>query len=306
MPYSHQTNSGSEPSVNTQELQISAPNDWKLSGTLFEPTVPAAKEQPVILISGAAAVPHRFYTAFAQNLVEHGAAAVLTYDYRGIAKSGGERKRWPELQMKDWALLDLPAVANFLTNKFPNHPLVGLGHSYGGQALGLCITEKPFERYATIATMSGYWRGVDTPYQVWLQTQIFGKFLSNTLGYIPKWGGIGETMPGKIFLDWARWINSPDYFFSDHGLPEVERFKNVTLPFLSVGIADDDWGTARAISSFMKHYSNADFQQHWISPGESGKIGHLGYFRQRHRDTHWPAVTQFLISGNWPKQQTND
>ena len=283
-----------------ESVTIHAPEDWTLRGALFasENTNP---EAPVILISAAAAVPHTYYANFARFLIESGAGGVLTYDYRGIAASAGDRKRWRYLQMKDWALLDFPAAAAFLQERFPDSPLIGLGHSYGGQALGLCGIADRFTRYATVATMSGYWRGLDTPKQVWAQTQILGRTVASVLGRVPEAVSPGTTMPGGVFLDWTRWIASPNYFFDDPDLPEKDRFESVTLPYLSIGLTDDPWGTRRAVDDFMAHYTNADLRQMWIQPGESGKIGHLGFFSRRHSKAFWPNLAAFLIDGRWPE-----
>ena len=284
----------------SEQVAIAAPENWALAGTLFMPKDRSDAAGPVILLSGAAAVPHSYYAAHAAYLVAQGAAAVLTYDYRGIAASAGERSRWPQLKMKDWALLDFPAAAAWLRSRFPHNPLVGLGHSYGGQALGLSGVSGEFERYATVATMSGYWRDLDEPWGVLVKTRVVGSAFARLLGHIPSWAGLGETMPGSIFLDWARWISKPDYFFSDPQLPEISRFADVTLPLLVVGLRDDPWGTPKAINTFMANYAAADLRSLWLEPGESGKIGHLGYFRPRHEREHWHQVSDFLLQGIWP------
>lgn len=287
----------------TQEsITIAAQGDWTLAGTLFCALKQLPKNTPVILVSGAAAVPHGFYAAFAKHLIDQGAAAVLTYDYRGMGASCGDKSRWSELRMKHWALWDMPAAMQFLTERFPKHPLCGLGHSYGGQALGLLEHPQQFSRYATVATISGHWRLLDEPYGVWFKTQVIGKAVVKIFGSVPKWAKLGEEMPGTIFLDWAGWVKNKSYFFDDPDLPETTRYTNVTLPLLSVGIEDDAWGTEMAVDGIMKHYTHADLHQHWVKPSKSGKIGHLGYFRQRHKDGHWHVVTDFLLKNRLPEQ----
>ncbi len=283
--------------IEQNNITISAPKDWKLAATLFESL---SNNGPTVMISAAAGVPHYFYANFAKHLIENGARAVITYDYRGMGQSAGNRQRWPELRMKDWALLDFPAVANHLTKQFPDHELVGLGHSYGGQALGLSGIDDQFSRYATVATISGYWRDLESPYVLWFKTQIIGRALAKLLGYIPKALSVGEAFPGTIMVDWANWIKRPDYFFSDPGLPETKRYKDVELPLLSVGLEDDPWSNENSIGKFMSHYSSADLRQHWISPTSSGEIGHLGFFSRKHKTDHWPIVSDFLLSGKWP------
>jgi len=285
-----------------QSITIEAPEDWQLHGMLFESEEVANANAPVVLISGAAAVPHTYYANFARALIENGARAALCYDYRGIGASAGKRFRWRSLKMKDWALLDFPAATASLSERFPGNPLIGLGHSYGGQALGLSGVADRFTRYATVATMSGYWRGLETPWSAWFQTQILGRTVASVLGYVPEAISPGTTMPGGVFLDWARWIASPDYFFDDPDVPEIARFPDVTLPFLSIGLTDDPWGTRQAVNDFMQRYTQADLRQMWIKPGESGAIGHLGYFSRRHSSALWPELRNFLLNGRWPEQ----
>ncbi len=284
--------------IEQRDLTIDAPLNWTLAGTLLTPTTASKrKNSPAILISSAAGVPRGFYTNFARHLVQLGAVAVLIYDYRGMGDSAGTKKRWPELRMFHWAQHDFSACAHWLREKFPNNPMVGVGHSFGGQALGLSGVAHLFDRYATVASMSGYWRGLDTPYKVWFQTQIIGRAMANIFGYIPKAVSPGGAVfPGTIMLDWANWIAEPEYWFDQNDVPGLDNFAKVTLPFLSIRATDDPWGTESAIAAFMKHYTSARMKHISVAPGESGKIGHLGFFRQRHRESHWKVATDFLFN----------
>ena len=115
---------------------------------------------------------------------------------------------------------------------------------------------------------------------------------------MPRWTGIGETMPGGVFLDWARWIGRPDYFFGDPDLPETARFAEVRLPLLVIGALDDPWANPRATHDLMRHYVGADVREVWLAPDANGRIGHMGFFRRANRE-HWPAATDFLLHGEW-------
>ena len=273
---------------------------WTLSGSLFDPGGSGA-DGPAVLLSAAAMVPQGYYARFARFLVRNGARAVLTYDYRGVGQSAGDRNRWHELRMKDWAVLDFPAALAFLEEIAGPGPVVGMGHSYGGQALGLSGVADRFERYATVATMSGHWRLLDTPKRIFLLTQVFGPAVARLLGQLPKAISPGEAMPGAVFLDWSRWIASPDYWFDDDSVPETSRFAAVRTPYLSVRPSDDVWATERAVAAFMRHYTANDLRHLVLDPGESGTIGHLGFFRQAHCASHWRPVVRYLLTGQWPE-----
>ena len=68
-----------------------------------------AGDGPAVLISAAAAVERRFYRGFAQHLVDQGARAVLTYDYRGIGASAHDRGA-DAYRMQHWGTQDFPAA----------------------------------------------------------------------------------------------------------------------------------------------------------------------------------------------------
>ncbi|MFX7816485.1 alpha/beta fold hydrolase, partial [Acinetobacter baumannii] len=82
---------------------------------------------------------------FASYLAHRG-CAVLTYDYRGIGDS-----RQPAMvgynqpkslvgfkaSMSDWAAQDVTAAVRWRRERYHGLPLAYVGHSFGGQALGL-------------------------------------------------------------------------------------------------------------------------------------------------------------------------
>jgi predicted alpha/beta hydrolase len=265
-----------------------------LGGSLFE----GSGTGPLVLISSATAVPHRLYARFAAMLVASGARAVLTYDYRGTGSSPRLGNWSQRIDYKDWALQDFPAAVRFLDSVAPSHAMVGVGQSFGGQALGLSGMSDRFQRYAMVATMSGYWRLLDDP-TVWARMNLVGVPVSLLYRDLPRWLGIGEPMPSSCFRDWARWCRMTNYFFDDPSLPETARFNDVRLPILAVGLTDDHWATPRAVDDFMRHYTNAQVTQRWITPGQAGadSIGHLGFFRSKFADTLWPQLGAWLIDG---------
>ena len=272
---------------------------WPLGCSVFAPDEPNQSPCPVVLISAAAAVPQEFYAGYATWLVENGAQAVITYDYRGINRSSGDRSRWPSTTMKDWARIDFDHMVSWVDERFPGCELVGQGHSFGGQALGLSAHSARFTRYATVATMSGYWRGTREPYSIWIKTQIIGRLLGKIFGEIPKWAGFGVAMPEKVFNEWASWVRKPDYFFSDPSLPETSRYAETKTPLLSVRIEDDTWGTERAVDLLIRHYTSNALHHAVVVPEPGDEIGHLGYFRRKN-EKYWHICGHYLLNGQLP------
>lgn len=279
--------------VSKRPVAIETPDGFSLGGTLFE----GGGDGPLVLISSATAVPQGLYAGFAAKLVQSGAKAVLTYDYRGTGQSPRPSSWSRRIDYKDWAMKDFPAALDVLQAVAPHHETVGLGQSHGGHALGLSGAAGRFSRYAMVATMSGYVGLLDDRW-VWARMNLVGVPVSLLHRDMPRWLGLGEPIPSSCFRDWARWCRMKNYFFDDRQLPETKRFREVDLPVLAIGLTDDPWATPRAVDHFMSYHSNAQVEQRWISPADAAgqRIGHLGFFRSRFADTLWPPLADWLLS----------
>ena len=270
------------------DIVFGAGDGFPLAGTLFE----GSGDGPLVLVSSAAAVPRSIYTRFAQHLVSaHGHRAVLTYDYRGVSASklpAGWRTR---PTMADWAEKDLPAAIDRLEQVAPGHAMVGIGQSFGGQALGLCGRSARFDRYLMVAVMSGHWRYTDESLKVFAAMNLVGVPLAMLTGRVPGWIGLGETLPGSVFRQWAGWGRKPDYFFADPAMDAARRFAEVRTPILSIGVADDPWATPRAQEAILKGYVTAPVERRRVAPPPGQAIGHLGFFRAAFSESLWqPAI----------------
>lgn len=288
-----------EEDVRATDTAFHASDGYALSGTLFEARRDSLSGTgPLVLISAATGVPRGFYHAFARQLIVKGSRAVLTYDYRGMPGSPRAPEFTSRINMRDWGHRDMPAAMGRLDAVAPGHKMVGIGQSYGGQALGLSGMPERFERYCMIASLSGYWRNTSTPWKVLLRLNLIGVPIASMLGSTASWMGIGEPIPASVLRDWTRWCNHHEYFFDDPTVNARSRYAMVRMPILSVGMSDDPWGTPAAINGLMKHYVNADVEQIWLSPQDAGgqKIGHLGFFRSRFTETLWPGIMDWLLT----------
>lgn len=284
-----------------EEVTFEASDGFPLCGQLFH----GEGRKPLVLISSATAVPQGFYSAFAKHLVANSARAVLTYDYRGVAASRHARKAVPEIRFKDWAVKDFPAALRCLQAVAPGHEMVGIGQSFGGQALGVSDCSNVFSRYGMVATMSGAVHLLDDKW-VWPRMNIVGVPVSYLTPSMPRWMN-GEPIPGSVFRDWARWCRMKNYFFDDPQLGAAELLAKVKTPVLAVGLEDDPWGTRRAVSHFLSYHTSAPIEQRWYSPADTGgqPIGHLGFFRSRFSQSLWPEMTEWLLDGVLPSSQNH-
>ena len=86
-----------------------------------------------LLPNGGTGIPRQFYAAFAAHLAGRG-FTVLSYDYRGGI--GGSEKPGAAT-IDQWGSIDQPSMLDHLAELCPGAPLGIVGHSFGGQVLGL-------------------------------------------------------------------------------------------------------------------------------------------------------------------------
>ncbi|PSM19625.1 alpha/beta hydrolase [Nitratireductor sp. StC3] len=291
--------------VDVATVLFQAEDGFPLRGTLY---TNSAKTGPAVLVSSAAAVRRQHYGHFAEAAIAAGAAAVLTYDYRGV---GGSRlpDDWRgSVAMADWGVNDMAGAALLLKRLFPGRPLVGIGQSIGGTMLGLCRLRTEFSRYAMVASASGYLGLTDERLRLLLAMNLIGVPISRLLGVAPAWLGIGETLPGPVFRDWARWCRRPGFLFDDPRLAAHAGFKSIGYPLLSVRASDDRWSTERATAALIGEFSAARWTALDVHPADAGaaRLGHLGFFRQKNASL-WPRVIAWLLADadNRPPRHAN-
>ena len=287
----------------SDDIIVPAADGYKLAATLFLPRGP---KRHAVLINAATATPRRIYRGFAGYLAGRG-CAVLTYDYRGI---GGSRLRdvvgydQPKslvgfkASMADWAALDITAAVAWMRERYRALPLSYVGHSFGGQALGLLPNNSEVSRALMIAAQAGYWKLMTAPerYRVFALLNAVGVPLTRLLGYAPAWAGIGEDLPKDAFLQWVHWVMSPRYLFDDGELRGLKNFANYTGAMRALCVADDPWATRPAIELLCAGYTAIQPELMTVTPSDAGvaRIGHFGFFRSEHRDTLWRGAAEWI------------
>ena len=289
--------------VFADDITVPAADGYKLGATLF---LPRGTRRRAALISSATAVPRKIYRGFAGYLARRG-FAVLTYDYRGIGGSRGvavEGYNKPKslvgfkASMTDWAMLDATASVRWMRERYNTLPLTYVGHSFGGQALGLLPNNTDVSRALLIAAQLGYWKLMASPerYRVYAMMNFIGPSLTRVFGYTPGWTGIGEDLPKGVFLQWAHWVNSPRYVLDDPSVTGLANFPKYKGAMRAMSMTDDPWATRTAVERLCAAYTSVKPELLAVTPGELGvsRIGHFGFFRPEHRDTLWRGAAEWL------------
>ena len=288
------------------DITFPAADGYLLTASLF---LPRGAKRHAVLINSATAVPRKIYRGFAGYLAGRG-CAVLTYDYRGVGDSRQKALvgyNQPKslvgfkASMSDWAALDITAAVAWMRERYHSLPLNYVGHSFGGQALGLLANNTEVSRALLIAAQAGYWKLMASPerYRVYAMLNFIGTPLTRLLGYTPGWSGIGEDLPRDVFLQWVDWVMHKRYLFDDPKLSGLKNFPKFHGAMRALTLSDDPWATRPAVELLCSGFTSITPEILTIAPADAGvaKIGHLGFFRPEHRGTLWRGAAEWIQTG---------
>jgi len=252
------------------------------------------RRKGIMLVAPATGVHQRYYGAFARHFASEG-WDVLTWDWRGVADSRyGVSSRDRRLTMRCWACEDLAAAIAWADRRGPDAPVVLVGHSFGGHAVGLARNASRLDALVLVAAQHG-WLG-HWPFAQRLLlipfwwaivpglTRLFGRLPSRQIG-------LGEDLPAGVAFEWARWCRSPTF------LGEWQGHADLQSPILAFSFEDDRIAPPRAAAALLSEYRSATRLQHrHVTPSELGRkrIGHFGFFRQGVVPGLWQECARFL------------
>jgi predicted alpha/beta hydrolase len=251
---------------------------------------------PTVIIGSATAVSRSYYRDFAEMLQGH-AFSVFTFDYRGVGDSLSRPLPQMDAGLSDWGRLDIPAAVDWVRKNFPESPIHYVGHSVGGQLLGLIDNNLAFSKIVLVAAQSGdhrLWPAHKRPLlKAWSNTIAT---VSRRLGHMPGWL-LGQKMnlPQRVGEEWAQWALTKGYYPTL--FPEARAgFARLRAPILALGFDDDPYAPQKAVAELLRWVGSTDINhRHLIArrlPGK--KIGHFGFFRRQFHATLWPLVLGFL------------
>lgn len=275
-----------------ESIHFEASGGAVLAGTVYEPA--DGEAESTVLVHGATATPASYYRRFGEHLATEG-LRVVTYDYRGIGGSRSGSLRGFRATMTDWALHDASAAHALVARRFPDAPVAIVGHSFGGQLLGLAdgATEaKAIVLFGSQLGWYGHWPLAER-LRLGLIWRAVIPAVTSTVGYLPGRLGMGEDLPRGVAEEWARWCSHPDYLFSEH--PEArEGFERITAPALVWSTTDDDYAPRAAVEMLVQQLRSVHHAR--VRPRDVGasSLGHFGFFRPRVRESLWRDSIAFI------------
>lgn len=283
-------------SIETVYLNFPATDDYPLAATLFIPRRPHA----VALISSATGAPQRYYAEYARYLAQQG-FVVMTYDYRGIAGS-----RWPAAhpqarpRMSYWGERDLAGALEQLKARHPQLPIVAIGHSVGGQILGLAPNNHLVTAQLGIAAQNGYWGHwplASRPVS-WAYWNIAVPGAVALYGRLPE-KFFGCEIPGGIASEWASWCRNPQFI----GARKDAHFDSYAGRMRFYAVEDDGvWAPPGAVAALARLYRGAETELRLMRPTAHGmkSLGHFGFFRYGTPISLWRETAEWLRDAAHP------
>ncbi len=279
------------------DIDITAADGQVLRATVHAP----AGARTWLLINSAMGVRRRFYRHLAAHL-EAEQIGVLTYDYRGMGDSVVAGDGVALIRLEDWGRKDFPAAFRWLRERHAPDRVVVLGHSVGGQLLGIAPEVRAADALVGVATQSGHWRhwdGVDRArvFALWyaaipLLTALNVRFPSSRLG-------LGQDIPSGVARQWAEWGRDSQYVRSPTVGPQPQFHDEVCCRLRTYLPRSDFLAPERAVRAWHDWFPNAERELIELGPRNAAgrKIGHFGLFDPEVGAEEWPGLTDFIRGG---------
>ena len=280
---------------NVKQKTIKCSDSVELVATIYEPTITV---KGAVMMAPATGIKRQFYANFANYLANNG-YGVITFDNRGIGGSSTGPVTQNAASLQCWGEKDMPAVRECLQQTFPQTKYHLVGHSAGGQLLGLMHNAMDISSMFNFACSSGQLRNMKLSYLV--QAHFFMNAfipLSNTLfGHTKsQWVGMGEPLPKAVAKQWQQWCNGQGYVKTAFGKTVHQHcYNELTLPSLWVNAVDDDIANNANVADMMSVFPKLNGQTLTLTPSEHGlsEIGHMKFFSSKSQ-VLWPLALDWL------------
>jgi predicted alpha/beta hydrolase len=197
--------------------------------------------------------------------------------------------------MVDWGRLDLAGVLEWIGGHLRPSRLLVVGHSVGGQIVGVAEGNWRIHALLAVASQSGWWGHWPRParYRIAFRWYLI-PVITRLFGYLPGYFGTKEDLPAGVARQWAYWGRRPDYLMEEGVRAGFERFRGAILAY---SFSDDGYAPRAAVEGLLDFYTQADIWHRHLKPTEVGaeEISHFGFFRDRFRETLWRDATAWLV-----------
>ena len=277
-------------------LSIMTDRNQALAATVYRPKTPVKK---AVMIAPATGIKRQFYHNFATYLAEHG-FGVLTFDNEGIGESLSADLAKCDASLISWGRHDMPAVLEALQDEFTDATYHLIGHSAGGQLIGLMPNSQSIASVFNVACSSGRIKNMDMPYKLKAIgfMEAFIPLTNLTLGYTPSDKiGMGEPLPRGVARQWREWCNGAGYIKTAFGKSiHTHFYDEIDMPALWLGFSDDEIANSKNMDDMIRVFTKMPVEKRFLDPKDFGvsSIGHMRYFSSR-TNAKAPKLWQMAI-----------
>jgi len=224
---------------------------------------------------------------------------VICFNNRGIGDSKTVDIKHSNTSKIDWGRLDMTAVFNQLKVEFPNHKYHLIGHSAGGQLVGLMDNALELSSIFNYACSSGCLSNMSYPFK--FQAHFFMNFfipMSNLLfgKTNSHWVGMGEALPKQVANQWRKWCNGKGYLETDFGKAIQEHYYyDLDIPSKWLHAVDDQIANLKNVKDMMRVFTKSKKSLVSLNPKKLNikEIGHMKFFSSKNKIL-WVYVLDWL------------
>ena len=275
--------------IGVRTITIEARDGHPLAATIYEPA--GCFPERVVIVAPATAARRSFYEPYARWLASQGCVAI-TFDYRGIGGSLNGDIAASKATLREWGEKDFAAVIDWAKQTYWRQKLGVVGHSIGGQLVGILDNATSIDTVVTVAAQNGFYRlypirEAITYGLLWTVMPL----IARVLGYFPakRWK-LGEDLPKGVALEWARFCKNAQYMIDERGAPLRAGFHAYEGHVLAYSFAGDLRAPKSCVESLHSFFEKARVEHRHIE----GRVGHVGFFFAKHRGTLWKDSLEFL------------
>ena len=255
----------------------------------------AVNSDRIIIIVSAAGVLQSFYKKIAE-FFQNNNISTITFDYAGIGKSLNGNIKKENSNLTNWGNRDLEAVIKYTIETYPRFKIILLGHSIGGQLIGLAPSSYMADKIILVAAQSGYWKfwkGV-SKIRMWANWYLLVPILTKGFGYLPsKKISRMESLPKNVAEEWAKWCRSSNYLFASFSYNKL-YFDRIKCKLTSISIDDDFLAPKKSVEWLTAKFGNASIKSLHFIPEKfkALKIGHFSLFTEKFKDDIWNILLE--------------
>ena len=272
-------------------LNLDTYENRKICCQIFE----SGSSSVILIIASAMGVKQSFYQGFSE-FAEANGISVITFDYSGIGNSLNENIKDNKDFLSSWGDRDLEAVIKYSIENFPNHKKVVLGHSIGGQLIGLAPSSVDLDKIILMSAQSGYWgfwKGVNKV-KMFFNWHLLFPILTYFIGYMPsKRFSKMENLPENVAKEWAKWCRNPNYLF-DSFSEEKTFFTKIKCAATSISFDDDFFAPKKSVDWLNQKFQNVTLIRKHFFPNDVNvtKIGHFDLFKSNFKNIIWKFLLE--------------